>query len=316
MAFQEIKPLETAESYLDTAFRKAAKKSQVRNLRKTSKLDRVKTIEMIKLDVAHNILCSKLEQIAAEFPSVPDLTELYQKLLSITIGITKLERSLNNVKWVKGKISLLFKQHSSKMRITKSVSQIRMVRTEFYGRVSSLMKHLNKDFTFLREAREVIQSLPVIRERLKKAAIAGFPNVGKSTLVGKLSKSHPEVDSYPFTTKRIMIGYIEKDGKKAVQLLDTPGTLNRINKMNFIEQQAYFTMKYAADVIVFVFDLTEEYSIEEQEKLLERIKKFEKPIIIYLSKTDIIESEKVEEFKKRYDVITDSESLKEILLSS
>ena len=63
------------------------------------------------------------------------------------------------------------------------------------------------------------------------------------------------------------MGYLVKD-KKKVQLIDTPGTLKRFDKMNVIEQRAHLAMKYCADMIIYIFDLTEPYPIEEQRKLL------------------------------------------------
>ena len=218
------------------------------------------------------------------------------------------------VKWTKEKINSLFEQYDKRMKNVREIKRIQNSKKEYYGRISSLLKNLKKEFVFLKEARKILQSLPVIRKKLKQIAIAGFPNAGKSTLVGKLSGSKPEVAAYAFTTKKTMIGYIEKDGKKIIQLLDTPGTLNRFNKMNFIEQQAYFVMKLVADKIIYIFDLTEQYALEEQIKLYKRIKEFKKPVIIYVSKTDIISKKKVEEFSKKFKVIVDYKELKKSIL--
>ena len=38
-------------------------------------------------------------------------------------------------------------------------------------------------------------------------ALFGFPNVGKSTLLSKLTPSKPKIANYSFTTKRINMGY-------------------------------------------------------------------------------------------------------------
>ena len=105
-----------------------------------------------------------------------------------------------------------------------------------------------------------------------------------------------------------MIGYIEN-----IQLLDTPGTLNRFNKMNDIEQQAYLVMKLVAEKIIYIFDLTEPYPLKDQIKLYERIKELGKPVIIYLSKTDILDKKKVNEFKKKYEAV-DINGLKKKLI--
>ena len=153
----------------------------------------------------------------------------------------------------------------------------------------------------------------MVKTKLPTIAIAGFPNVGKSTLLGKISSSKPEVAAYPFTTKGIMIGYFKKDSKK-IQILDTPGTLNRLDKMNMIEKQAWLALKLVAKKIIYIFDLTEPFPLDLQEELYTKIKQLQKPVMIYLSKTDILEKEKVNKFKQKYrTAITDLEELKKII---
>jgi GTP1/Obg family GTP-binding protein len=68
-------------------------------------------------------------------------------------------------------------------------------------------------------------------------------------------------------------------------------------------------LRYVADVIVFIIDTTETYSFESQEKLLKQVKDHEKPILIYLSKTDIADASTVARLKKKHDAFTDIEAL-------
>ncbi|MBW2978466.1 50S ribosome-binding GTPase, partial [Candidatus Woesearchaeota archaeon] len=192
------------------------------------------------------------------------------------------------------------------------ITALNQNKKEFYGRISSLFKRAKSNFNFLENTRKTLKQFPIIKTKLPTIAIAGFPNVGKSTLLGKLSSSKPEVQVYAFTTKGIMIGYMQKD-KEKIQLLDTPGTLNRLDKMNMIEKQAWLALKLLAEKIIYIFDLTEPFPLADQEELYKRVKQFQKPIIIYLSKTDILEKSKIDKFKNRYKVVTDIKELKKLI---
>ncbi|MHB1646087.1 MAG: GTPase ObgE [Candidatus Acididesulfobacter diazotrophicus] len=56
--------------------------------------------------------------------------------------------------------------------------------------------------------------------------IIGLPNAGKSTLISKLSKSHPEISSYPFTTKSPNLGVsIDEETGKSFVIVDIPGIM-------------------------------------------------------------------------------------------
>ncbi|MFT4297726.1 MAG: GTPase, partial [Candidatus Woesearchaeota archaeon] len=172
-------------------------------------------------------------------------------------------------------------------------------------------------FKILDKARARIKELPNIKTSLPTVAIAGFPNVGKSTLLGKLTDSKPEIKSYAFTTKALMIGYAIKDEKK-IQIIDTPGTLNRFEKMNKIEKMAHLCMKYSASAIIYVFDLSEiSYPVHEQIQLFNEAKKLNKEIYVYFSKSDILSKDLITKFMKESKIkgLTESEKLKQQLLS-
>jgi GTP1/Obg family GTP-binding protein len=78
-----------------------------------------------------------------------------------------------------------------------------------------------------------------------------------------------------------------------------------------IEKVATLALKYVTDAIIYIFDLTEPYSLDDQKKLYEEMKKLRKPVLLYLSKTDILEHKKVVEFKKEFkEALTTPEALK------
>ena len=57
------------------------------------------------------------------------------------------------------------------------------------------------------------------------AALVGYPNAGKSTLLGKISAAHPKVAPYPFTTLHPVVGVVDFDGYRRASIADVPGLI-------------------------------------------------------------------------------------------
>ncbi|MBA3044281.1 hypothetical protein FP804_04000, partial [archaeon] len=145
---------------------------------------------------------------------------------------------------------------------------------EVYGRISSVVKQVSDDLLFLNTVREKLRSIPAI-ENIPTVVVAGYPNVGKSLLVRKISSGKPKIAAYPFTTKGVSVGHFKIKYRK-YQVIDTPGLLDReFSKRNQIEKQAVLALRHLANVIVFIIDPTEHcgYPLNVQLKLLDDIKK-------------------------------------------
>ncbi|HEV3407791.1 MAG TPA: GTPase ObgE [Gaiellaceae bacterium] len=60
---------------------------------------------------------------------------------------------------------------------------------------------------------------------LADAALLGFPNAGKSSLLRRLSNAKPKVADYPFTTVAPVLGTVEAPDGRQLTVVDVPGLL-------------------------------------------------------------------------------------------
>ena len=123
-------------------------------------------------------------------------------------------------------------------------------------------------------------------------AVAGRPNVGKSTLINSLIGQKIAIMSdKPQTTRnRILCILTQPDAQ--VVFLDTPGMHKPLHKLGeYMERTAENTLR-EVDAILFVVDATEKLGAGER-YILEHLKATKKPVILVVNKLDLIERAQV-----------------------
>lgn len=321
MNFQKLPYIETSQQIVNSAFRSGRtekKKIRVRGsrLEKGEKyLRQVRGRERERIERVVKVITGKLGSVVKSFPLVDELPIFYRELMRCTLDIDMLKKSLGALVWAGRSVTSLSNLYSSKIRYAQNITMMTEHRRSCYGRVASIVKQVSKNLSYLEYARKLMRQYPDVKTDIFTVAVTGFPNVGKTTLLNRITGAKAEVASYAFTTRSINMGYI-KDNIHRVQVLDTPGTLNRPDRMNYMERQAHLAMEHLADMIVYVFDPTEPYPAEMQEKLYEMIMGYKKPVLVYMSKADLIGVEGVEKFKIgiKEGIFTDSDRLREKIL--
>lgn len=285
MDFQRLPNIESAKFYMDTAIGRAAKIKEGGN----------NTKARTKIQTVHDFIDQALDKIIARFPHLDTMVPFYKELFESVFDYDRTKKSLGALIWARQQKSRLLRATLQELRKIEDPTRYPNIIRQYYGRTLSVMKQIDGDLKYLRETLKGLRDFPTIKN-VPTIAIAGFPNVGKTTLLGKLTGSYGEIANYAFTTKGVNVSYLD-----GIQILDTPGTLNRVDKMNKVEYFAHLSLKHVADEIIYIFDPTDTYPLSEQIMLYQKVLDHSKPVHVYVSKLDVA---KLPEELKKYKRVT------------
>lgn len=274
MMFEQLPTVPTSEELLDKSFRRASRANDDESM----------------VQNAGNILSDNLSNLIRKFPSFEKLPPFYREMADIIAGEDKIRISLSRLSWASRQIKLISREYTGKIRRSHGLDTA-PARKSAFGRYSSVMRSIGKDLKFLNEARNLLRQMPTIDPALPTILIAGYPNVGKSSFIVRVTGARPEIANYPFTTRGIFVGHFLR-GEQKYQVVDTPGLLDRPQEeRNDIERQTIAALSHLQGIVLFILDPSEHcgYPIASQLSLAEDLKKWlDLPIIIAANKADIL----------------------------
>ena len=134
---------------------------------------------------------------------------------------------------------------------------------------------------------------------LADAALVGFPNSGKSTLISAVSAAKPKIADYPFTTLHPNLGVVRVDGTDFV-LADIPGLIEGAHEGAGLGDRFLGHVERTA-VLLHLIDATLEDPAEAYSIIRGEVEAYgagleDKPEIVALSKADAVPKD---ELKKK-----------------
>jgi nucleolar GTP-binding protein len=304
---------------IDNRFKRVA--STQRKTGDENNLNKRKDLELQKVRHLNTKINNDIRKLIKTFPNFLKVNKVYTDLVNTSeTPVSMIKEALADLKWICDGSDEFTQKTEQKIKSVRSQETCGFLMKKYMGKVNSLFSKSKAAFRTLDDARQFMNKLPQF-EDLYTVSIAGFPNVGKSTLMKKITGSDVEIQNYPFTTKGLMFSYLYYNETKAIQVIDTPGLLGRA-KNNGIEERAEIVLRDYCQSMVFVIDFTEScgYKVDQQLALLKKVTSDETPITLYFSKEDIFNEEDVErkdeamKTLKKYKFFTDSEEIKKYIL--
>jgi len=256
---------------------------------------------MRKVKFAQQTFHDALARITTEFPIVSNLHPFYSTLMNVLYNTDHYKLALGGINKARQLIDDCAKDYVKLLKYGDSLYRCKCLKRAALGRMVTIMKGQSKNLSYLEEIRQHINRLPSIDPNTRTLLITGFPNVGKSSFINKISRADVEVQPYAFTTKSLYVGHTDYKYLRW-QVIDTPGILDHsLEERNSIEMQAVAALIHIRAVVLYILDISEQcgHSLEQQLSLYRSIKPSfsNRPIVIVINKIDIIKPEDLPEEK-------------------
>jgi nucleolar GTP-binding protein len=222
-----------------------------------------------------------------------DVHPFYADLINVLYDKDHYKLALGQINTAKHLIDNVAKDYVRLMKYGDSLYRCKQLKRAALGRMATIMKRQSSNLTYLEQVRQHLARLPSIDPYTRTIIICGFPNVGKSSFINKITRADVEVQPYAFTTKSLYVGHMDYKYLRW-QVIDTPGILDHsLEERNVIEMQAVTALAHLRACVLYFMDPSEQcgHTLEEQIKLFESIKPLfaNKPLIVVANKVDIIQ---------------------------
>ncbi len=302
--FEGLPTTPTADELLDQAFSRAARAGRAKS--------GVEAQQSMLLTAA-NVLSDNLEHVVTAWPDIESLDPFYRDLADAVGGVDALRKQLNEVGWAGRKAGEIRREYEGRFADPETA---RKLRKQAFARMADVVEEVDDDLAAIAEARQELRALPEINPDEPTIVVAGYPNVGKSTFVNRVTRADNETDSYPFTTTQIHVGHLERE-RIRYQLVDTPGLLDRpAADRNAIESQAVSALTHAADAVLVFLDPTGEcgYPLSVQWDLRADIAaRFDVPVLTVATMRDKLDADVADNRVDYQMSVTDGNGVTEAL---
>lgn len=290
-SFKSITVVPTSKDFVDTILSKTQRKTPT-VIHRHYEISRIRNFYMRKVKFTQQNFHDKLTAIIQEFPKLDDVHPFYADLMNVLYDKDHYKLALGQINTARLLIDNVGKDYARLLKFGDSLYRCKNLKTAALGRMCTIMRRQSSSLAYLEQVRQHLSRLPSIDPTTRTLIVTGFPNVGKSSFINKVSRADVEVQPYAFTTKSLFVGHTDYNYLRW-QVIDTPGILDHpLEARNTIEMQAITALAHLRASVLYIMDLSEQcgHSVEEQLSLFENLRPLftNKPLTIVVNKVDIV----------------------------
>jgi len=289
--FKKIAVVPCSKDFTDIVLSKTQRKTPT-VIHRHYKISRIRSFYMRKVKFTMQSFNDKLSQILLEFPKLEDIHPFYADLINVLYDKDHFKLALGQINTARHLIDNVAKDYVRLIKFGDSLYRCKQLKKAALGRMATIMKRQNQSLQYLEQVRQHLSRLPTIDPNTRTLLITGFPNVGKSSFINKITRADVEVQPYAFTTKSLYVGHTDYKYLRW-QVVDTPGILDHpLEERNTIEMQAITALAHLRAIVLYFVDPSEQcgHSLEQQKALFDNIKPLfnNKPLLVVSNKSDVL----------------------------
>lgn len=289
--FKAIAPVPGADQAIDIILTRTQRRTPT-VIHPGYAINRIRAFYMRKVKFTQQTASEKLGEILMQFPRLDDIHPFYADLMNILYDRDHYKLALGQINISKRLIDTLARDYVRLIKYGDSLYRCKQLKRAALGRMMTIIKRQKSSLSYLEEVRKHLSRLPSIDPNTRSLIVCGYPNVGKSSFMNKVTRADVDVQPYAFTTKSLFVGHMDYRYLRW-QVIDTPGILDHpLDERNTIEMQAITALAHLQCTILYFIDISEQcgFTIPQQVALFESIKPLfmNKQLIIVINKIDIV----------------------------
>nr|XP_018890108.3 GTP-binding protein 4 isoform X3 [Gorilla gorilla gorilla] len=270
--FKKITVVPSAKDFIDLTLSKTQRKTPT-VIHKHYQIHRIRHFYMRKVKFTQQNYHDRLSQILTDFPKLDDIHPFYADLMNILYDKDHYKLALGQINTAKNLVDNVAKDYVRLMKYGDSLYRCKQLKRAALGRMCTVIKRQKQSLEYLEQVRQHLSRLPTIDPNTRTLLLCGYPNVGKSSFINKVTRADVDVQPYAFTTKSLFVGHMDYKYLRWQPLIVVANKcdVKRIAELSEDDQKIFTDLQSEGFPVIETSTLTEEGVIKVKTEACDRL---------------------------------------------